>query len=46
LKKIAEQLNPAITDHTTVIYGIRFVEGQMSIKSDNDVKLMMNEIYI
>ena len=46
LKQIAEQLNPAISDHTTVIYGIRFVEGQMSINNDNDVQTIMNEIYI
>jgi len=46
LKQIAEQLNPAITDHTTVIYAIRFVEGQLSINNDNHVQTIMNEIYI
>ena len=46
LKEISEQLYPAITDHTTVIHGIRFVEGQLSLKSDNEIKSLMNEIYI
>ena len=46
LKEIGEQLYPAITDHTTVIYGIRFVESQLSLKHDNEIKTIMNEIYI
>ena len=46
LKEISQQLHPAITDHTTVIHGIRFVEGQISLKSDNEIKTIMNEIYI
>jgi chromosomal replication initiation ATPase DnaA len=46
LKQIAEQLNPAITDHTTVMHGIAFVEGQMSLKHENSIKIVLNEIYI
>lgn len=46
LKEIGEQLYPAITDHTTVIHGIRFVQGQLSLKSDNEIKTIINEIYI
>lgn len=46
LKEIGQQLYPAITDHTTVIHGIRFVEGQLSMKNDNEIKTIFNEIYI
>jgi len=46
LNQIAEQLHPAITDHTTVMHGINYIQGQISAKNDNEVKTIMNEIYI
>jgi chromosomal replication initiation ATPase DnaA len=46
LDEIAEYLSPAITDHTTVMHGISFVTGQLSLKHDNPIKIVLNEIYI
>jgi chromosomal replication initiator protein len=46
LVDVANYLSPAITEHTTVIHGIRFVESQLSLKHDNEIKTIMNEIYI
>jgi chromosomal replication initiation ATPase DnaA len=46
LDEIAEYLSPAITDHTTVMHGIAFVKGQLSLKHENSIKLVLNEIYI
>lgn len=38
LNEIAIIFSPAVTDHTTVIHGIRFIKEQMSSKFDNDIK--------
>jgi chromosomal replication initiator protein len=46
LQQIAEYLKPAISDHTTVLHGINYVTGQLSAKNENDIKNIMNEIYI
>jgi len=46
LVQIAEYLKPAISDHTTVLHGIRYIEGQISAKNENDIKDILNEIYI
>ena len=46
LDDIAQYLSPAVTDHTTVMHGIAFVTGQLSLKHDNEVKNILNEIYI
>ena len=46
LDEVAEYLSPAITDHTTVIHGVNEIKDQLSLKHDNLVKTIMNEIYI
>jgi chromosomal replication initiator protein len=46
LDDIAQYLSPAITDHTTVMHGVEFIKGQLSLKHDNPVKKILNEIYI
>jgi chromosomal replication initiation ATPase DnaA len=46
LDDIAQYLSPAVTDHTTVMHGIAFVTGQLSLKHENEVKNILNEIYI
>ena len=45
LKEIANYLSPAIGDHTTVIHAVRFIDGQLTSKFDNNVKDIFNEIY-
>jgi chromosomal replication initiation ATPase DnaA len=37
---------PAIKDHSTIIHGVRYIEGQLNAKHDNSIKNIMNEIYI
>ena len=46
LVDVAQFLSPAITDHTTVMHGIAFVKGQLSLKHENSIKIVLNEIYI
>lgn len=46
LIEIAQHLSPAITDHTTVIHGVLEIKAQLSLKHDNPVKTILNEIYI
>jgi chromosomal replication initiator protein len=46
LVDVAKYLSPAITDHTTVLHGVRFVTGQLSAKHENSIKIVLNEIYI
>jgi len=46
LDEIAEYLSPAITDHTTVMHGIQVIKNQLSLKHENSIKLVLNEIYI
>jgi chromosomal replication initiation ATPase DnaA len=46
LVDVAKFLSPAITDHTTVMHGVAFVQGQLSLKHDNSIKIVLNEIYI
>jgi chromosomal replication initiation ATPase DnaA len=46
LDEIAEYLSPAITDHTTVMHGIQFIKNQLSLKHENSIKIILNEIYI
>ena len=46
LIEIAQYLAPGITDHTTVIHGVREIKAQLSLKHDNEVKTILNEIYI
>ena len=46
LVEIAQYLAPAISDHSTVVHGVRFVTGQLSSKTDNEIKDIFNEIYI
>ncbi len=46
LDDIAQYLSPAITDHTTVMHGVAFIQGQLSLKHDNPIKIILNEIYI
>ncbi len=44
LNEIATIFSPAVTDHTTVIHGIRYVKDQISSKFENDVKEHVNNI--
>lgn len=37
LQDVADYLRPAITDHTTVIHALRFVQDQLSLGDDNDI---------
>jgi chromosomal replication initiation ATPase DnaA len=46
LDEIAQYLSPAITHHCTIMHGIAFVTGQLSLKHDNAIKTILNEIYI
>jgi chromosomal replication initiation ATPase DnaA len=46
LDEIAQYLSPAITHHCTIMHGIAFVQGQLSLKHDNIIKIVLNEIYI
>ena len=46
LVEIVQYLSPAISDHSTVVHGVRFVTGQLSAKTDNEIKDIFNEIYI
>jgi chromosomal replication initiation ATPase DnaA len=46
LDEIAEYLSPAITDHTTVMHGIQVIKNQLSLKHENPIKIVLNEIYI
>lgn len=46
LIEIVEYISPAISDHSTVVHGVRFVTGQLSAKTDNEIKDIFNEIYI
>ena len=46
LVDVAQYLSPAITDHTTVMHGIAYVKGQLSLNHDNTIKIVLNEIYI
>jgi chromosomal replication initiator protein len=43
---VAQYLSPGITDHTTVMHGIRYIKGQLSAKHENTIKIVLNEIYI
>ncbi len=43
---IAKCLSPGINDHTTVIHGVKEIKDQLSLKHDNPVKTILNEIYI
>ncbi len=43
---IAKCLSPGINDHTTVIHGVNEIKDQLSLKHDNPVKSILNEIYI
>jgi chromosomal replication initiation ATPase DnaA len=46
LDDIAQYLSPAIKHHCTVMHGIAFVTGQLSLKHENPIKIILNEIYI
>jgi chromosomal replication initiator protein len=46
LVDVANYFAPGIKDHSTVIHGVRFIEGQLNAKHDNSIKVIMNEIYI
>jgi len=46
LVDVAKYLSPAITDHTTVLHGVRYVTEQLGAKHENSIKLVLNEIYI
>jgi len=46
LVDVAKFLSPGITDHTTVMHGIRYVKEQLGAKHENSIKIVMNEIYI
>lgn len=46
LVDVANFFSPGIKDHSTVIHGVKFIEGQLSAKHENSIKLIMNEIYI
>ena len=46
LVDVASYFSPAITDHSTVLHGIRYIEGQLEAKHENSIKVIMNEIYI
>lgn len=46
LVDVAQYLSPGITDHTTVMHGIAYVKGQLSLKHENTIKIVLNEIYI
>ena len=46
LQDVADYFSPAITDHTTVIHAVESIKGQLSLKHDNPVKTILNEIYI
>ncbi|MEY3179132.1 MAG: Bacterial dnaA protein helix-turn-helix [Bacteroidota bacterium] len=46
LNEIAEMFNPAVTDHTTVIYGIQFVRDQISIEVETEVNMHLKAISI
>ena len=46
LVDVANFFSPGINDHSTVIHGVRFIEGQLSAKHENSIKVIMNEIYI
>jgi chromosomal replication initiation ATPase DnaA len=46
LVEIVQYLSPAISDHSTVVHGVRFITGQLSSKTDNEIKDIFNEIYI
>jgi chromosomal replication initiation ATPase DnaA len=37
LQDVADYLRPAITDHTTVIHALRFVQDQLSLGHDNEI---------
>jgi chromosomal replication initiation ATPase DnaA len=37
LQDVADYLKPAITDHTTVIHALRFVQDQLSLGHDNEI---------
>lgn len=37
LQDVADYLKPAITDHTTVIHALRFVQDQLSLGDDNEI---------
>ncbi len=37
LQDIADFLRPAISNHTTVIHAIRFVDDQLSLENDNEI---------
>ena len=46
LNEIAEMFSPAVTDHTTVIYGIQFVRDQISIEIETEVNQHIKAISI
>lgn len=46
LVEIAQHFSPAIKDHTTVMHGVAYIKGQLSLKHDNEIKTVLNEIYI
>ena len=46
LNEIAEMFSPAVTDHTTVIYGIQFVRDQISIGVETEVNQHIKAITI
>ena len=46
LNDVAQYLSPAINDHSMVIYGCNEIKGQLSLKHENEVKNILNEIYI
>lgn len=37
LQNVADYLSPAITNHTTVIHALRFVQDQLSLGHDNEI---------
>lgn len=37
LQEVANFLNPAIKDHSTVIHALRFVQDQLSLGDDNEI---------